>query len=327
MYEETLILKSLALNLPILLGWGLGFPRVITLVVPPGFASVMANYLRNFDNSKINNHNSEFNFFMQVDAKKAQTIEQEFCAGQLDKNRAIKGLPVIITDNPFIEEFSRRQFYIFFEEPPTAEIDLNVVLPSVDMLPSIRARVEEYKGKADSMEELCLVAATYFVQACMLTSSSLESVFDTAIQLCIRDEEARDSSDVSNAFSEYLYSWQKNNRFVNVFELGKLGCHDFENSIFYDSNFLYLSSALFKRIVSPLTKTLPINALKGRLVKSGVLIADKSDTFTTKVSFMDENGNAQRKRVIKIRQDKINKVGSTGFLDRCLLLREVCKNV
>ncbi|WP_455190854.1 hypothetical protein [Eubacterium ramulus] len=323
MHETLLLLKSLAMNFPILHEWGVVFPKIITIVVPTDELWEIKEILKNFPEQCENTNNSDFRFFYISDVKKLNAKAFQLQTELLNGIKTEFGFPLILTDNFNTEGIGNHQFIIFFDEGLSdVNIDNFILYPENGSLQQIKRKIEEYKKKAASVEEFCFLAAKSFIPQRAMATTSEELLIEMIQRLCQQNEDARDVKCVTEMFLNCLYEWQKRKCFGNICHVLEASLFERDTHIFYDDKFIYMGSKLFREITLPLTKYVAITSLKSGLVKDEILIPEKSSSnFTVKVTCRDENGIPQRIRMIRLKEEKINMLGEMSFISICMLAK------
>lgn len=324
MFEDIILLKALAMNYPIIQSMDLIFPKTITVITPSGTAGKVKNILKNFPECRATMANSDFQFVFCTNAKKINIKAAQIREELLNGIQVTRGLPIIITETLAVDELSDDQFIIFIDEDLVEyQFENSLLYPDEKRLPSIMKQVSNYKKIITSEEKICLQIAKDFVPETAMAFLDEKKLSDMIKILCERDEEARSENHFLEIFTKILYSWQGMKGFCNVCSLKEARVFQRDTYIFYDDEFLYLSSKLFREIVSPITKSVALTTLKAGLVKDGVLIPEKkSSNFTVKVTCKDEKNIPVRIRMLRLKQEKLNRMGMLSFIHLCILEKE-----
>ena len=325
--EWILILKSLALNLPVLQTWNFIFPRTITVVAERGTGGLLVKALLNFPENLDNQErfkNSDFVFFHVRNLERLATCLEEIGKEQYLNIRGNRGLPLIITENSIIED-NGECFFIFSEERnfpdmPKAED----IVPHVSELRAINSKLKALSEKSISEEEKVLRAAVFFLEPYLYRSNSqisIEKFMSVAHNMCVQDEEVRDTHDIGEAFMKELTEWQRRTNFHDVYEMkltDKLTNAE-DDTMFYDEDFLYMPERLFKQIAVSLLEYLPVNQLKRGLSECGVIVKEGSDsaTYTVKIRIKTGDGGYERLRMLRMKREKLRRFGTLDFVDIC----------
>lgn len=330
--RTILLLKSLALNLPILRRWGYIFPRVVTLVVEHGMSAHIQAALTNFSYNTVHAKavkNSDFDFdYNYVKGTKCD-IRENAKVHLLQDAQGNGGLPVLLTENPVIEDAERNCFFIFLEERTfTSNFKSDEIVPHSKDLECIHKKMFEMVDSEMSEEEKILCGAALFLEPFCHRSEDfrLDELIELAHRLCVIDEEARDAHDVGDAFVKELFVWQENAAFENILDVNTVFDTevDVKASIFFDDNFIYVHEALFKLIVAPLRKYVPINVIKKRLFESGVIDTGSCvpTTYTVKMKTDFCGGEYGRIRMMRFRRELLRQPAGLDFVDVCCMTRE-----
>lgn len=147
-----------------------------------------------------------------------------------------------------------------------------------------------------------------------------------AHNMCVQDEEVRDTYDIGEAFMKELTEWQRQTNFHDVYEMklmDKLTSIE-DDTMFYDEDFLYMPEKLFKQIAVSLLEYLPVNQLKRGLSECGVIVKEGSDsaTYTVKIRIKAGDGGYERLRMLRMRREKLRPFGMLDFVDICNIKKE-----
>jgi len=327
--DYILILKSLAVNLPILQSWGYIFPRLLRVVVEPGMQVRTIDILKNFPDSEYcKNWNSNFCFYI-LNATSREVISK--VRSTLFERKAKKGLPIIITDNPIADDDEGCYFYVFMDERNyPIRYEVREIVPYPTDLDAIHNKLIELDDCEMMEEERILRAAVYFLEPYFFRRNELfriDELLNTVDQMCIIDENARDTNDISEVFLKYLFEWQETTHFKEIHELGYGAEYDIDinEMVFHDDEYVYLTERLFKKIVEPMRGYAPLNSLKRCLRENGIIVAGKNssmNTYTIKVSAYGNFQNRGRVRMIRLKRELLKLPGGLDLVDKCYLASE-----
>lgn len=326
-----LILKSLALNYPIIMSWRTVFPKIITLVVKKGMQVKVMDVLRNFPISYSGSRNSDFEFYIGKAKMKLGDIEQIKMKHFYDHSGK-QGFPVIISDNPVVDDDNQDCFFIFVDEQQMLSFAVKDIVPLPEDLQAIYKKVLSLDDLNLSEEEKILKAAVYFLEPYCFRTNQMHlftQLLETAHNLCVVDEEARDTSGLDMIFVKTLFEWQQATCFSDMYALSEsvVTSKDIQKIMLYDSQYIYLSEKLLKEIVEPMTKFVPINSLKKGLLDAGIIDVRNGGTagaatYTVKVSLYTSDKDYCRVNLIRLNREKVESGGRLGLVDACYLEKE-----
>lgn len=161
--DYILILKSLAVNLPVLHSWGYVFPRLLRVIVEPSMQARAVDALKVFNNYKCNeNCSSEFHFY--VTNILAKDVVKKIKMKLYDRN-AKDGIVAVITDNPIVDDEDGDYFYVFLEEREYLfDYKIEEIVPHATDLDAIYDKLCTYTDNEMMEEERILRAAVYFLE-------------------------------------------------------------------------------------------------------------------------------------------------------------------
>ena len=312
-----MILKSLALNYPILNHWGMAFPKMIVVVTAE--TAKLISILKNFKSE--GKKNSDFRFLIHSNNIKISDFAREYFQELANGVDTSMGLPIIITDNPIVEEDANNRFYIFIEDRiDINHIDIKDLCPVSDELEAIRKAIIEYDNATGTLEELSLFAASCFIRCNLNGSTNMEDYKAIIGELIEKNEASREKGNYTNLFIECLYKYQEINVFSSVYDKSEVGAVGVGNNMFYDEKFLYIPESLFKEIITPIRKHAPLYKIMSELKEDGLLITDNSKGYTVKLNCGNSSG--VRPRVLRLNLSKLCMPARLSFIDVCKLLKE-----
>lgn len=327
--DYIMILKSLAVNFPILQSWGYIFPRLLKIVVEPGMQVRTLDALRNFNNQAYStNWTSDFHFYVANTLSKDTISKMKM---EIYERNPKTGICTVITDNPIADDEERNYFFVFLEEH-NYQFNYRVeeIVPDTKDLESIHNKLRNQDETEMSEEERILRAAVYFLEPYFFHKAELSRVnelLDSVVHMCADDEVVREENDMSKVFLDNLYDWQEKTNFSNISDLdeGITSYTDINETVFYDEEFAYMTEKLFKRVVEPIREYAPINTLKRSLRDMGVISVDKGctlNTYTIKVNIPRVGGSQDRVRMLRFKKESLAVAGDLDFILKCNLARK-----
>lgn len=322
--DYILILKSLAVNLPILYSWGYIFPRLLRVVVEPGMQMRAKDALKIFiDSDNRENWSSDFHFYVTTSSGKEIVSEVK---DTLFERNYKNGITAVITDNPIADDEEGNYFFVFLDERQySTGYRIGDIVPYPTDLEAIHTKLIKQDDSEMMEEERILRAAVYFLEPYFFRKGELfrvEELLDLVRQMCIVDENARDTNDMPEIFLRYLFEWQRETNFAKICDLD-IGVDVETNSdetIFYDAANVYITEKMFKEIVEPMRAYVPVNSLKRSLRDKGYLIVGKgnaANTYTTKIDISGDGSAENRIRVMKFERKLLAVSGGLNFIDLC----------
>lgn len=330
-----MILKSLAINLPILRSWGYVFPRLLTIVVNQGKMAMLMDTLRVFPREYAEkNLNSEFRFHFFPKGYAHQKEQSEIALRCKTDNTGTNGLDVVITDDEIVEDLAFDKFFIFFDDSdfPTVSLDLQDFVPKSNDLKFIMTSAERInQDEAYSVEQQVLNVAALFIEPYLRkghTELTIEQILDTVNRLCAFDENVRETNDISNVFCVSLENWRKNQQELRIVdlnnrsELTQINWDDISEILFFKGKYLYIRESKFKSILEETNLGMPINLVKSKLRDAGVLATENNRTpnYVTKLRYVDSDGVEHSLRMMRFDLEKLSIPGELSFKDKCYFL-------
>lgn len=322
--DYILILKSLAVNLPILHSWGYIFPRLLRVVVEPGMQMRAKDVLKNFDDSRNrDNWKSDFHFYITNALGKDIVSKVKDTIFERDSKN---GISAVITDNPIVDDEEGNYFFVFLDERQySTSYKIGDIVPHPSDIEAIHTKLMKKDDYEMMEEERILHAAVYFLEPYFFRKGELfrvDELLNLVHQMCIVDENARDTNDMPEVFIKYLFKWQEETNFSNISDLDaeiKVEI-DSNETIFYDAKNVCMTEKMFKKIVEPMRAYVPINSLKKSLRDNGYLIVgngNSANTYTTKIDISGTDGLENRIRVMKFKRKLLAVSGGLNFIDIC----------
>lgn len=165
--------------------------------------------------------------------------------------------------------------------------------------------IEEHAPKVNA-----LLSAAAFLYPQMTAESDYQMAIDKARKLCEDAENYRDTDGIVELFLDLLYKLAEESLLSPVYLLPNLdeeGTENLRNGLFLKADHLYMHDELFASLAREVQNVVGINALKSALLSHGVIHADSGGyTYTTKMSFFDEQGNSKRVRMMRFSLSSID---------------------
>lgn len=317
---------SMVVNYPLIIEYGLVFPKLLTFIVEEGEMQFFSKRLCVFSQSKVC-HNSDIRIINDLCQNKSKIEDLLYIAKTQIHGK--EGFPIIITDNAVINDDEGLQFFVGINEsflidnpaklhPEPAEIDV------------IKCKIEQMNENVENPIERVFRAAAMMLEPCIYRYTldfTLDELFGCIKWVIDTEELLRDSSDISASFVKMLHSWRDDERFTRVVNLDsledaiiyKLNTESLDQYILFNEQSIFITDRMFKEIVYKLRKYVPINIIKSSLVKSGVLVAD-GKSYVTKVS-VHIGTELIRPRMLRFARNAIDKPGELSFVDKCVISR------
>lgn len=335
------LLRSLAVNYPILLDIGYGFEKLLILVVGQGDVSAVIRAVggdapqiihesmtRERILSILTTVNSEPVFCLFSPTKKGYDLVGNLKAvlktGTFDM-RHISAVPILISERvpPDIDLSDCFSVYLNVGLQGLT-IQRQEVVPPDDQVSVVLDKITDYAEDAATQEERSLKAAACFLYPIFKKENAemyLPEYLKLVEELVFSDDENKDTNGLADIFVQELYRWQEKREFNKAYKLPYLEMEvtrDFEEVIIYDEEFLYMKDALFKEISEVLIKTFPIDILKSCLAKEGILCQSKESSYTVKVGYYNLAGEFCRVRMLRFSRNRIRLAGELDFIELCV---------
>lgn len=149
-------------------------------------------------------------------------------------------------------------------------------------------------------------------------------LLEVVSQMCADDENSRNAKDISKVFLNQLFEWQMKRNFIKIWDIDKeIEVNaDFNETMFYDSKFVYIPEKLFKKIVAPLREYAPINLLKRSLRDKNIISVEKNgltNVYTSKITILGNDYSRVRVRMLKFERNQLSISGGLDFVDMCYI--------
>lgn len=326
-----IILKSMALNYPIMCEWGYTFTKVIRLTVPTGCIKCVIDRLSTPSSKMLNVQSSE---------KEIQKIVYQTNSGMLfvvagvsDKSRRFlsildeyaksgaKTLFVYVTDNE-LDTMGGDFFEILLDENVAGCPAVEQLVPKVDELPLVKDIISKAPLEDAIGCERTLLAGTCFLYPRLPEQGRteiLDGYFGIVRYMCDLNEADSYDENIGDLFINALYRYWDNGFICNAVKLPNIEerFEDIKDTcIFYDEKYIYMSTIFFQKVIEPL-QPISLKLIKKALSNKDILVHDK-DTYTKKMYFCRPTGKEERYRMLQFRKDLMVLPGQIRFLDLCL---------
>ena len=325
------ILKSMALNYPIIREWGYSFTKVIRLTVPAGCLKWVIDGLSTPSSKMLN---------VQLSVKEIQKIVYQTNSGMLfvvagvsDKSKRFlsildeyaksgaKTLFVYVTDNE-IDTMDGDFFEILLDEKVVGCPTVEQLVPKVDELPLVKDVI----SKAP-LEDSVGCERTLLASACFLyprlpeqeRAEILDGYFGIVRHMCDMNEANSYGDNIGDLFMNALYRYLENGFIQNAVELPNVEdrFEDIKDTcIFYDEKYIYMSTIFFEKVTEPLHPISP-KSIKKALSDKDILVHDEG-TYTKKMFFCRPTGKEERPRMLQFRKDLLVLPGQMSIIDLCM---------
>lgn len=338
--DILLILLSLGTNYPILKEYGLGTSKLLFVIVGEGQTQKAKSLLSDNDTPSVDEFmsirevkrifmdaNSTFITYSYSYSRRGQEfmpfLEMIARTGDVAGFK-INALPLVIAEGIPLGYDLQRSFTVFLEGDLTeVDIDLEEVVPLDEELAVVEDKIQTILPIAASPDEKMLLAAACFSYPIMKRAGKqqeFENLLEHARRLATLNEENQDTSQLEVLFINLLYDWQRQTDFHRVYELPYLEMKTLEwlkESMFFDTNYIYMHEEVFKKIVKPLLNLFSLPVVKKALVEISMICPDQAGTYTAKMGYYNVVGQYQRIRMLRFSADKLERPGELGFLELC----------
>lgn len=332
--EIIKILKTSAAVAAVLGSWKIYMPRPILLRSTAGIgriASLLTNYrirvygsvdkFEEMKNDLISYGPDPFLFAYDGSYKgnsRLRNIVNLVKVGRAD-DRAVTRLPIILTEHLLTEELAEELFLIDFEDA-MGEVDVWNHLPEPEEFSLIGEKIEELE-KEICDEERFLRAGICFLYPDYKRRGRLgdyQALHVLASWLVALDDEAKDSSGIAEMFIERLYKYEENGQKPKLIRLPNVHTDDMKNSSYYffhDDRFLYISNALFSKIIEPLKQAAGAATVKSVLAAEKILVKGRTKDYTSKMPIVIQDAQISRPRFLRFDLMKLKREGQLDFIE------------
>lgn len=332
------IIKSLAVNYPILLAAGCGFEKLLMLIIRQGEMGAIISVLDGDNPQLIHNdmtsrkisqiltlNNSVAIFYPYSPDGKSQGIVRQLSivmkTGTLERQKILT-LPIIISEGVPLNIDMSECFSIYFNGGLKNIVDQELdVVPPDSQVPVVLDRIKEYTGGTQIQEERALKAAVSFLYPILEeTEEGIAEYLKVVEDLVFSDDENQDTNNLGESFLRELYKWQDEKAFHRAYELPCLGTEvtkSFEQVILYDEQFIFMKDSLFKEISENLLRVISMDILKNSLRQEKILCPGQTRTYTVKVNYYNVAGEFNRVRMLRFDRSRLKIVGEIDFIEFC----------
>ena len=310
------IIKSLAVNYPILLAAGCGFEKLLMLIIRQGEMGAIISVLGGDNPQLIHNdmtsrkisqiltlNNSVAIFYPYSPDGKSQGIVRQLSivmkTGTLERQKILT-LPIIISEGVPLNIDMSECFSIYFNG------GLKNIVGT---------------GRTEIQEERALKAAVSFLYPILEeTEEGIAEYLKVVEDLVFSDDENQDTNNLGESFLRELYKWQDEKTFHRAYELPCLGTEatkSFEQVILYDEQFIFMKDSLFKEISENLLRVISMDILKNSLRQEKILCPGQTKTYTVKVNYYNVAGEFNRVRMLRFDRSRLKIVGEIDFIEFC----------
>lgn len=335
-----LLLKSMAVNYPILCELHLSLPKLLMVVVERGQLKTVTDLLAEERIPRISlvtkNHelraiyedyNSTFIAYPYIPGSDGNRILNhmiEVARIGCINGRIVTAMPVVITEELPMNISLANFFTVYLEgDYGNMEFDDHLVVPKERELSVVFEKIRTIITEVDSLESKALLAAACFLYPNLVgveMEEEFEKILLWARKLVTMDDEGQDANDFDEIFLRQLYLWQEQNDFHQVYALPNVEMkvlNRLDEVILFDDRHIFMKESLFRKIVEPLLTIVSEPVLKEALKKADVISTDNSRTYTVKVSLCNIAGIYQRERMLRFNREKLNRIGELGFIEFC----------
>lgn len=332
------ILKSMALNYPIIHDWGFRLSHVIKVIVPIGCTRSLLDSIYTPSSVMISpsvsskelerivsDTNSGFIFMLSTGDKKKDCQRLNYL--KYFVQRGEKVVFVYLVESAQVMN-DRDLFTIQLEDTHFECPKVDILVPKPADLTLIHDIVTQKCCSCEMSEvEKTLKTSVVFLYPKLSNGSGtkvLDDFFRQVELICEYNEAELDSDTVSESFIKAMYRSCDEGKIEKAIMLPNIS--DFENvrttSVFYDKDYVYMSLVLFNTIVEEM-HLLPL-AVKQALDRAGILLHDTGE-YSVKMSFWNPYGIRKRVRMMKFEATKLVLPGEMFIID--MLTEEGEKNV
>lgn len=325
------IITSLAVNYPILQSWDMIAQKLLVVIsdhekmeeVVRNLRVKGSHILTESDGVKkiqttVGKTYSAPVIFMYKKSKKSNEILRFFRDFVSTKRKG--ALTIVVADQILANE-EIDAFYVFLRAEQFESEELCKLVPPAQTLPLVYDIIRRNASGIKDGMELSLIAAASFLYPVFSPEQrddALKSMLDLIQNLIDVDAEARDFNGMSKMYIDAFNRYVEKCSLSKCAELPVLDDQDIidaENTIFYDTKFLYIHDELFERIVQKYLQIIPTIVLKRALLDANILSSTELNTFSCKMNYRDTTGAYHRKRMLRFQREKLQIVGEIEVID------------
>lgn len=213
---------------------------------------------------------------------------------------------VLLFDGIVPNELKKKVYEIHLSEKNLNcdSFQLKDIVPNPKELALIKDKISRHTFKT---HDSIIPAATF-----LYTSSSGEKYIEciknaSVIDSCAEEFACQDG--VAEFFCEKLYEFVGDGEIDAVYRLPYIneeGVKSLENALFFDEMYVYLHSKYFQKLCTKFFDDEMSNVIvKSALLECGIIIADGTCGYTTKMSYIKATGKFERVRMIKFDTKRI----------------------
>ena len=342
--KKLKILKSLGVNYPVIRSLGYEVRKPFLLVTNCDDMKFLLECLSVYDAVRISEFsklkdietvlhetNSEYIFFPYSISKKGKEQADYFVtAMKLGKagKESVNAIPLAISDGKIRRENTAPYFTIYFDEGlENMYLPLEEVVPADEQLAVVIDKISELNLQGKTQEEKTLLVAACFLYPALHRENREDEFREllNCVDMLVKQDEDGDSVNLAELFVEELYQWQERTCFHDVFALPRLEMQvtqRLDEVILFDSKYLYMQEKLLKKIVHDMLNNVPMVILKAALSDVGMLLTERTETYTVKVNYYNIAGNYERVRMLRFNREAFSRWGEMAFIDLCLAGKE-----
>lgn len=181
---------------------------------------------------------------------------------------------------------------------------LKDIVPNPKELALIKDKICQHTFKTHNS---IIPAATFLYTSC--SGEKYLECIETASVIDSRAEEFACQDGVAEFFCEKLYEFVGDGEIDAVYRLPYIneeGVKSLENALFFDEMYVYLHSKYFQKLCMKFFDDEMSNVIvKSALLECGIIIADGTCGYTTKMSYIKATGKFERVRMIKFDTKRI----------------------
>ncbi|MCC8082254.1 MAG: hypothetical protein LIO80_09675, partial [Lachnospiraceae bacterium] len=338
------LLRSYAVNYPVIREKGCDLPKAILLIVGEGKGRVALDLLVSDLDIRIDEQmrasqmvalmsdvNSGFIVYYAVASRKSIDFLENL--GIMARTGRFFGAeltaPILVVAEGIPTGADLSSFFLVFHESPIRDVPVQMedVIPLDNALPVVFDKMQKHCRGSVELQAWTAAACFMYTQLQEEERRSLFRFLLNSARTMVREDENNQGEELlGELVVDAFYSWQTQTVFCNIIELPDIDkCVRFHENeyIFFDDQYIYLTSSLFKDITKQLLYTFAITRLKCALREEGILCSDHSDTYTAKMRYYDVKSDCHRsKRMLRLRRDRLNRVGDMDFVELCLETRK-----
>lgn len=336
----VLLLKSMALNYPVIKHLGMELGKLLFVLTEPGQmkaavslfsdmeAPVISEFTKKSDCKKvIASANSSFVIFPYIQSKASndylQFLGSLVRSGSLG-SPGLNAIPVVISERlPYGAGMENIFLVSLNGNLESLKKGLISVVPPDNKLEVVFDRIRCNIRENMTPDKKSFIAAACFLYPNMLPEIRVLDflhIKDHVESLIEFDDNNHDSGGATEAFIHEFYAWHKTVGFAGLYELPYLGTEAMGSlgySVFFNEKYIFIKNSLFKRIAGNLLGVFCIDLLKNRLADDGVIYKDETSAVVVKMPFYDINGQYGREYMVRFDRGRLEDIAGFDFIDCC----------